>query len=155
MKKLLVLLTAVLSLLSIIGCATGPSAPAGTAAEIADKIFTQAEVEPFGMSQAISDENIEFFLGSLDYPEFADSMVVTPMINLDTRSLYIIKASNMGDVEAIKAKLDENIDPNKLICVTFSMEDVVIDSRGDIIFMTINSKPEQKTALAEAFKAIE
>jgi len=35
------------------------------------------------------------------------------------------------------------------------MEDVVIESRGDVIFMTINSDPEQRIALAEAFSTIE
>ena len=155
MKKLILLIVAVLSLFSVIGCTSGPTAPVGTAGEIADKIFTKAGVEPFGMSQQITDENMEFYLGSLDYPEFADSMVVTPMINLDTRVLYIIKATNKGDVEMIKTKLDENIDPNKLVCVTFSMEDVVIESRGDIIFMTINSDADQKAALEEAFQTIE
>jgi len=123
--------------------------------EIAEKVFQQAEVQSFGMSQEISAENMEFYLGSLDYPEFADSIVITPMINIDTRVLYVIKAANKGDVETIKTKLNDNIDPTKLICVTFSMEDVVIDSRGDVIFMTINSDLEQRTALADAFNNIE
>ncbi|MFC1929837.1 YbaY family lipoprotein [Chloroflexota bacterium] len=134
----------------------GDSAPSGTAAEIADKIFTQAGVESFGMSQSLEkDEDKEFLLGSKDYPEFADSVAITPMISIDTRVLYVIEAANKGDVEVIKTKLDENIDPNKLICVTFTLEDVVIESRGNVIFMTINSKPEQRTALTEAFITIE
>jgi hypothetical protein len=77
------------------------------------------------------------------------------MISIDTRVLYIIKAANKGDLELIKAQLDEDIDPNRLVCVTFTLEDVVIESRGNVIFMTINSKPEQRTALTEAFKTIE
>ncbi|MFC1957362.1 hypothetical protein ACFLX0_00890 [Chloroflexota bacterium] len=150
------LLIITLSIFMLAGCAGGESAPAGTAAEIADKIFTQAGVEPFGMSQPLEKaEDIEFFLGASDYPTFADAVVILPMISIDTRVLYVIKADSKGDVEAIKTKLDENIDPDRLICVTFSLEDVVIESRGDVIFMTINSKLEQRTALAEAFKTIE
>jgi putative lipoprotein len=134
----------------------GDSAPAGTAAEIADKIFTQSGVEPFGMSQPLEKtEDIEFFLGASDYPAFAEAIFIQPMISIDTRVMYIIKAANKGDVKTIKTKLDENIDPNKLICVTFTLEDVVIESRGNVIFMTINSKPEQRNALVEAFKTIE
>jgi len=140
---------------SVIGCSGGPTAPAGTAADIADKVFQQADVQPFGMSDEITKDNQEFYLGSLDYPEFADSAVVIPMISIDTRVLYIIKAANKGDVDAIKTALNENIDPERLICVTFSPDDVVIDSRGDVVFMTINSQADQRTALAEAFKVIE
>ncbi|MFC1958705.1 hypothetical protein ACFLV6_02175 [Chloroflexota bacterium] len=155
-KAALLLLTIILSISILAGCVGGVSAPAGTAAEIADKIFTQAEVEPFGMSQTLEkDEDIEFLLGSTDYPKFADSIVVLPMISIDTRVLYVIKAANKGDVETIKSKLEENIDPDRLICVTFSLEDVVIESRGDVVFMTINSKPEQRNALVEAFRTIE
>ncbi|MFC1948325.1 hypothetical protein ACFLXY_10460 [Chloroflexota bacterium] len=157
MKKILYLsLATVLIMTLLTGCTSGPSAPAGTAAEITDSIFTQAKVEPFGMSQPLeAAQDIEFYLGASDYPDFAEAVVVLPMISIDTRVLYIIKAANKGDVETIKTKLDENIDPNKLICVTFAMEDVVIDSRGDVIFMTINSKADERTALAEAFKTIE
>lgn len=156
MKKTIILLCIVFALVIIFsGCTSGPSTPTGTASEIADKIFTQSGVESFGMSQPISDDNIEFYLGTSDYPVFADAIVVAPMISIDTRVLYVIKAANKSDIETIKTKLDENIDPARLICVTFAMEDVVIDSRGDIIFMTINSDTDQRTALAEAFKTIE
>ncbi|MFC2032283.1 YbaY family lipoprotein [Chloroflexota bacterium] len=134
----------------------GDSAPTGTAAEIAGKIFAKSGVQSFGMSQSLEkDEDKEFLLGSKDYPEFVDSVAITPMISIDTRVLYIIKAANKGDVEVIKTKLDENIDPNKLICVTFTLEDVVIESRGNVIFMTINSNAEQRTVLTEAFKTID
>ncbi|MFC2034780.1 hypothetical protein ACFLUJ_01495 [Chloroflexota bacterium] len=157
MRKISFSLLSAVFLVSILtGCTGGESAPAGTAAEIADKIFAQAEVEPFGMSQPLEKvEEIEFFLGAPDYPAFADAVVILPMINIDTRALYVIKATSKGDVETIKTKLDENIDPDRLICVTFSLEDVVIESRGDIIFMTINSDLEQRTALAEAFTTID
>ena len=154
MKKVYLLAFTVL-LVILIGCTSSSSAPVGTAGEIAEKIFTQAKVESFGMSQPLNDENIEFYLGSSDYPEFADSVVIAPMISIDTRVLYVIRAATKSDVETIKTKLDENIDPARLICVTFAMEDVVIDSRGDVIFMTINSNVEQRTALSEAFKTIE
>ncbi len=157
MKKTVLLLPAlILSLAALGGCAEEESGPEGTAAEIADKIFAESGVESFGMSQDLAKAaDREFYLGSADYAEFADSVVITPMISLDTRMLYIIKAADKGDVEAIKTKLEENIDPNRLICVTFSLDDVVIESRGDVIFMTINSGAEQRQALVEAFESIE
>jgi putative lipoprotein len=128
----------------------------GTAAEIADAIFAQSGVQSFGMAQGLdTDDAREFYLGTKDYPEFADSVAITPMISIDTRMLYIIKAANKGDVEIIKATLEENIDPNRLICVTFALEDVVIENRGLVIFMTINSNAEQRTALLDAFTNLE
>jgi hypothetical protein len=156
MKKFVWSLVVVLVVAVLAGCAGGSAAPAGTAAEIADKIFAESQVEPFGMSQSLeTDADKELFLGSADYPAFADSVAIMPMINIDTRVLVVIKAAAKADVEDLKAKLKENIDPNRVVCVTFSMEDVAIENRGDVILLTINTDEEQRTALVEAFKTID
>lgn len=138
------------------GCAGGESTPSGTSAEIVDKVFAQAQVENFGMTQAlVTGDDYEFFLGSRDYPEFVDATAVIPMINIDTRVMVVIKAANIGEVADLTAKLKENIDPNRVVCVTFTMEDVAIENRGDVVFLTINTDAEQRTALVEAFLAID
>jgi len=157
MKKIVVVLFAVfVSLLALVGCSGEPSAPTGTTAEIADKIFAASGVESFGMVQPVAtDEDREFYLGSRDYPAFSEATAVMPMINIDTRVLVIIKAADEGNVEDIKTRLRENIDPNRVVCVTFSLEDVAIESRGDVILMTINTDAEQRTAMVEAFKSID
>jgi hypothetical protein len=77
-----------------------------------------------------------------------------PMINIDTRVLVIIKAADKSNVEDIKTKLKENVDPNRVVCVTFSLQDVAIESRGDVILLTINTDAEQRTSLVDAFKTI-
>ncbi len=157
MKKMVLwLLAAVFPLVILVGCAGGQSAPTGTTAEIADKVFAAAGVESFGMSQNLAtEEDNEFYLGSRDYPAFSEAIAVMPMINLDTRVLVIIKAADKGDVEDIKTRLTENIDPNRVVCVTFSLQDVAIESRGDVILLTINTDAEQRTAMVEAFKSID
>ena len=157
MLKYASLITITIILIIFTGCSVAESAPSGTASEIADKIFEKSGVtfrapERFSLE---NDEKQEFYLGSTDYPEFVDSVAVVPMIRIDTRVLYVIKTANKGDIVPIKTSMKENIDPNRLICVTFSLEDVVIESRGDVIFMTINSDAEQRAALAEAFRTIE
>ena len=156
MKKTFVVIISMLAMVAALtGCASTDQGPSGTAAEIADKIFAEAGADPFGPAAEIStDENMEWLLGSTDYPEFADSVAVMPMMNLDTRALHVIKAANSDEVDDIMAALTTNIDPLRLICVQFSMDDVVIDSRGDIVFVTINTDPVQRAALAEAFLAI-
>jgi hypothetical protein len=156
MKRLVVLFAVFASLLALVGCTQGQSAPTGTVAEIAEKVFTASGVEPFGMEQSLTtDEDREFFLGSRDYPAFSEAVAVMPMINIDTRVLVIIKAADKGDVEKIKSSLKENIDPNRVVCVTFSLEDVAIESREDVILMTINTDAEQRMAMVDAFKSID
>lgn len=156
MKKLFVLVVSMLVMaVALVGCASEEAGPSGTAAEIAENIFAEAGVDPFGPARGVeTDDDMRFLLGSIDYPEFSDFAGVLPMISLDTRVLNVIKAENSDEVEDIKTALEKNIDPNHLICVTFALEDVVIESRGDVVFMTINSDHEQRDALAEAFQVI-
>jgi hypothetical protein len=157
MRKMIVLsLVAVLTLTALAACGGGDSGPAGTAAEIADRVFAESGVENFGMAQSLeTDADKELFLGSADYPAFADSVAIMPMINIDTRVLVIIRAADQKDVETIKTSLEENIDPNRVVCVTFSLDDVAIEDRGDVVFLTINTDAEQRTALVEAFQNID
>ena len=156
MKKTFVLAISVLLLIAALAaCGSEEQGPTGTAAEIAEKIFVEAGVDPFGPANPIAtDQDMEWLLGSTEYPEFADSVAVLPLINLDTRVLNVIMAANGDEVEDIKSALDANIDPAHLICVTFALEDVVIESRGDVVFMTINSDHDQRDALVEAFRSI-
>ena len=139
-----------------IGCTSGPVGPAGAATEIADKIIAEAGLERFWDPQSLeTDEDKLFFLGSADYPPFADAAVVQAMIRIDPRLLVVIRAFDPDEVRQIKSELEKNIDPNRLVCVMFSPDDVVLDSRGDVVFMAINPDAEQRAALAEAFKNIE
>ena len=156
-RQIFLLFTLIFLQTIITGCGIAESTPSGTASEIADKIFEVSGVA-FRAPERLSlekDDDREYYLGSTDYPEFADSIAVVPMIRVDTRVLYIITASNKGDIEIIKTALKENINPDRLVCVRFSLEDVVIMSRGNVIFMIINPVAEEKEALAEAFRTIE
>jgi len=156
-KRFSILLFLTAALLAIqVGCASGPAGPTGTASEIADRIIDEAGLQRLAEARSLeSDEDKLFFLGSADYPPFADAAVVQAMIRIDPRLLVVIRAADEKDVPQIKTDLEKNIDPNRLICVRFSLDDVVLDSRGDVVFMTINPDAEQRTALAETFKKIE
>jgi len=156
-KQIFLLFTLIFLQTILTGCGVAESTPSGTASEIADKIFERSGVT-FRAPERMSldnEEDREFYLGSTNYPEFVDSIAVVPMIRVDTRVLYIIKATNKSDVGKIKTVLEENINPDRLVCVRFSLEDVVIESRGNVIFMIINPIPEEKEALAEAFRTID
>jgi len=146
----------VVGALLVLGCSSGPSAPSGTAADIADKVFTEAGVQPFGEATSLStDQEIEYFLGSTDYPTFSDSAVVQPMLSIDTRILYVLKVATATDASAVMEQLEEDVDPARLICVQFSMDDVQINSRDTVVFMVIDSNHEERNALAAAFEKIE
>ena len=156
-KRFSILLFVTTILLAIqVGCASGPAGPVGTAVEIAEKLVAETDLTRLGEARPIeTDDDMTFFLGSTDYPQFTDVAVVQALIRVDPRLIVVIRAFDPDEVRQIKSALKNNIDPNRLICVRFSLDDVVIDSRGDVVFMAINPDAEQRTALAEAFEKIE
>ena len=134
----------------------GGDAPTGTASEIAGKVFTEAGVEPFGPTTSITnDQEMEYFLGSTNYPEFSDTAIVQPMISIDARMLYILKVASDKDASAVMEQLKIDVDPTRLICVAFSEDDVTMKSRGDVVYMVIDADHDQRDALTEAFEAID
>lgn len=153
-RRLLIIVSA----LALMGaaCGGGDGAPSGTAEEIAMNVFAEAGVEPFGPALSLqSDQDTEFYLGSTNYPDFVDTAVVIPLINLDTRALYILELDSADEAEEVMEQLETDVDPQKLICVTFAEEDVITDSRDNIVFMVINSDHAERDALAEAFETID
>jgi hypothetical protein len=150
------ILVSLLVAVFVSACSSGSAAPTGTAAEIANDVFVEAAVEPFGETLALtSDQEIEYFLGSTDYPPFTDTAVVQPMISIDARILYILEVATEQEAADVVEQLRVDVDPERLICVVFSMDDVVIDSRGTVVFMVIDSNHDERNDLAEAFKTIE
>lgn len=137
-------------------CSSGTSAPSGTAAEISDKVFAEAGVEPFGPTTALtSEQDIEYFLGSTNYPTFTDTAVAQPMISIDARILYVLEVSTEDEAAEVVTQLETDVDPARLVCVTFTPDDVVIKSRGTVVFMVIDANPDERNALAAAFDAID
>lgn len=155
----LLMIAALLLALSLVAAACGSEggdAPTGTASEIAGKVFTEAGVEPFGPTTSITnDQEMEYFLGSTNYPEFTDTAIVQPMISIDARILYILKVATEKDAAATMDQLEEDVDPARLVCVQFSMDDVAMSSRDTVVFMVIDADHDQRNALASAFDAIE
>jgi len=155
----LLMIAALLLALSLVAAACGSEggdAPTGTASEIAGKVFTEAGVEPFGPTTSITnDQEMEYFLGSTNYPEFSDTAIVQPMISIDARMLYILKVASDKDASAVMEQLRIDVDPTRLICVAFSEDDVAMKSRGDVVYMVIDADHDQRDALTEAFETID
>lgn len=125
-----------------------------TASAILQDVINGSEVEFGGsMEDVITEDNMQWYLGSNDYPEFLDSAVYTPMMNVDVSLMVVLKVE-LDEVDALKASILENIDPNRLVCVTFDLEtDVVIDSYGDTVILIINKA--FTTELHDAFTALQ
>ncbi len=123
-----------------------------TASEILNKIINGSNVEMYGMEDVITADNQQWLLGAGDYPEFLDAAVYYPMMGIDVSMLVVLEV-NPEDVELTKETIMTSIDPNRLVCVTFDLEeDVVVDSFGNHVVLVINKA--FKTELHDAFLSL-
>jgi len=145
---------------SILACgssagASKPAAPTGSTVEIAEAVFTESGVEMWGEPVSIADDEwMEYYLGSTNYPEFASTTIVQPMISVDPRMVYVLETKTEEEAIATMEQLTEDVDPARLICVVFSLEDVRQERRGNVVFMVIDGNHAERDALADAFLAI-
>ena len=55
------------------------------------------------------------------------------MVGSIAHSIVLVRAKDGQDIEALKKTIEENINPNKWICVT--AENVVVKNKGNLILV--------------------
>lgn len=125
-----------------------------TASEIVQHLVHESGAEFGGsMEDVITDDNRQWFLGAADYPEFLDSAVYAPMMNVDV-SLIVVVQTSYEDAEGLSDLIMESIDPTRLVCVTFDLEeDVVVETYGDWTVLIINKMYKQE--IHDAFVSLQ
>ena len=153
MKKIIALLMATLL---ITGCSSKPEVtptPTPTAtpdssviptqepvveidAEINEMLTSILEGVEYGsMNTAITDENIEMFLG-IQPVEGLVGASADAMISAQAHSVVLVRVSEGSDVDAIAADIEENADPVKWICV--EAEKVAVEVKGNYILLVMS-----------------
>ncbi|OQB25616.1 MAG: hypothetical protein BWY11_00280 [Firmicutes bacterium ADurb.Bin182] len=167
MKKLLVVVLAVLTILSAASCQPsggGKGAPEsenleGSLEDILSKIYETADVSDNFREWAksgletkdITAENVEYHLGTSDI-EYEDAITSEPLMMPSAYSLCLLRLKEGADVEQIKSLLKEKADPRKWICVGVDPENVYVDSIGDVVMVVMSD--EAGEALHNAFLAL-
>ncbi|MFA5528976.1 MAG: hypothetical protein WC996_10225 [Peptostreptococcales bacterium] len=165
MKKILVLLLAVVMIFSFIACSEGGKDQGnnnnleGSLEDILAKIYDTVEVgDSFNghikdslMTTPITSENIVYYLGKEDI-EFEDAIASEPMIQPGAFSLCLVRVKEDADIEKIKADIKENVDPMKWICVGVEPENVIVDNIGDVVFLIMSN--DQAKPMHDAFLAL-
>lgn len=124
-----------------------------SASEIVQHLVNESGAELFGMEDVITADNQQWFLGAGDYPEFTDSAVFAPMMNVDVSLIVVVKTESLTG-EELQALILDSIDPQRLVCVSFDLEtDVIVDSYGDTTVLIINKQFTEE--IHEAFIALQ
>lgn len=135
MKKICLFVLAVFSAILLTGC--GTKNVEGTLEEIMTKVYSNLPEDetPMALSNTvITDENIEYYLGTKDI-EYEEALASEPMVSSIAHSVVLIRTKDNADIEAIKTKIKESVNPRKWICVEVAEKDIVVKNKGNLIIL--------------------
>lgn len=174
MKKIITLVLGVVMSLSLVACGDTETKPEagnnptqqeqskednkenieGNMQDTLKKVLEEADLdadlrEAFNYYDTIdlTSENVENFLGTSDI-KFAEAVNTQPKMSSVAFQMVLLRTEEGADVEAVKNKIKENIDPRKWVCV--EPEVTIVENVGDVILM-IMSEEATGNAIKESF----
>ena len=139
MKKIIFTFVVLLLAVVMTGCGKEKNI-SGTLEEIMDKVYANIpeDERPMMLTNIeITEENVEMFLGTaaIEYEEALASESATGSI---AHSVVLVRVKDNANVELIKDKIEDNVNPRKWICV--EAEDVEVESKGNLIILIMSSE---------------
>lgn len=157
MKRLSLVLAAVMMLAVLAGCSNAPGGAANPfegkdVGTILDELYAGVEIGiPSLVTTQITAENEAFFLGTTGL-KIKEGIASEPAISSIPYSVCVIRLEEGEDVAAAVKAIQENANPAKWICVQVDPQNVIVDSAGDVIILIMTD--EFAGALHDNFKAL-
>ena len=98
----------------------------------------------------VNNDNVEYFLGTTDI-DYKDALASESGIGSIAHSVVLVRAKDGADVEEIRTKIKENVNPRKWICVGVEEDDVIIKSKGDLVILIVVEDEDTRATLEEGF----
>ena len=139
LKKLLVVASVGVLALTFSGC--GQKNVEGNLSDILDKIYADIPEDEFPMALEkfeVTEENVAQYLGTSDI-EFKEALASESMIGSFAYSVVLLRVKDGADVEKVKTQIKENVNPRKWICVWVEDENVIVDSKGDLVILIMSN----------------
>ena len=147
MKKILLLLVAIMLSLTLTGC--GNKNVEGTLEEIMTKVYStlgEDETPMMLTNIEITEENAEMYLGTSNI-EFESALASESATGSIAHSVVLLRVKNNADVERIEEMIEENVNPRKWICV--EAEEVEVESKGNLIILVMSTETTTDKIIAQ------
>ena len=151
MKKILLLLVMIPACLMLTAC--GSKNVEGTLEEIMTKVYAdipEDERPMMLMNIEVTEENVEGFLGTTDI-EYESALASESGVGSIAHSVVLVRTKDNADIESIKTKIKENINPRKWICVGVEEKDVIVESKGNLIILILVEDQNTRETLSKSF----
>ena len=137
--KILFTFAILLLVVTLAGCGSNKNV-SGSLTEIMDKLYANIpeDERPMMLTNIeINDENVEMFLGTADI-EYEEALASESATGSIAHSVVLVRVKDNANVEEIKEKIENSVNPRKWICV--EAEDVEVESKGNLIVLIMSSE---------------
>ena len=152
MKKKSLIFVIILSVFFITGCSNNNVE--GTLESIMEKVYADIPEDERPMmltNTEVNEENIEYYLGTSDI-EYEEALASESGVGSIAHSVVLVRTKDNADIEAIKDKIEDNVDPRKWICVGVEEDDVVVENKGNLIILIMVSDETTREKLETSFE---
>ena len=151
MKKILMIIF--ISFIVLATSACGNKNIEGTLEELMTKVYSKVsdENKPMMlMNTEVNEENIEYYLGTKDI-EYEESLASESGVGSIAHSVVLVRTKDKADIESIKTKIKESINPRKWICVGVDEKDVIVENKGNLIILILVEDKNTRETILEGF----
>lgn len=148
-KKIAIIALSGFILISLTGCGTSKNVE-GTLEDIMTKVYADIPEDERPMmltNTEVTSENIEYYLGTTDI-EYEEALASESAVGSIAHSVVLVRVKDTADVEDIKTKIKENVNPRKWICVGVEDDDVIIENKGNLIILIMSEENADKIQTA-------
>ena len=141
----------VAALFVVTGC--GNKNIEGKLEDIMEKLYAEVPEDnrPMGLTNMkINDENIESFIGTDDV-DYVEAIASESMVGSIAHSVVLLRVKDVSKVEEYKKEILEDVNPRKWVCVGVEKEEVIVESKGDLIMVVIVQYKGNREKIATAF----
>ena len=153
MKKVFLFMLVLLMSVTLTGCGDSDKDEVRSLEDIMVEIYEEIPEDERPMmltNTEVNEENIEYYLGSSDI-EYEEAIARESGGGSIAHSVVLVRVKNSADVEEIKTKIKENVDPRKWICVGVEEEDVIVKNKGNLIILIMVDDEDTRETLEEGF----
>ena len=149
-KKIMLFTIASLSLFGLTAC--GNDEVGGKLEDLMPKLYQDIKEDerPALMNTELTEENLEYFLGTADI-EYEEGLASEPMMGSIAHSVVLLRTKENANIEEIKTKIKESVDPRKWICVEVAKEDVIVKNRGNLIILIMVADETTRDKIEKGF----
>jgi len=112
----------------------------GTLEEIMTKVYAGIPEENLPMmltNMDVNDETIEYYVGTSDI-DYKEALVSESGVGSIAHSVVLVRLNDASKAEDTVAKIKDNANPAKWICVQAS--NVIVKSKGDLVILIMSNE---------------